>query len=92
MNKETREIVFIPLLVWAALLVLALASLAYAFWHPAPARFEVGLAIAAVKSLLIGLIFMQLRKASGLVKIASLAGPFFLSLLFLFTFADFMTR
>ena len=81
-----------PLLVWAALLALVTVSLGYAYWHGASARFAFGLGIAATKSALIGLVFMQLRKASGLVRVASLAGLFFLSLLFFFSFADFLTR
>lgn len=92
MNDERREIIIIPLLVWAALMALVFVSLGYAYWHGAPARFAVGLAIAAVKTAFIALIFMQLRRASGLVRIASLAGLFFLSLLFFFSFADFLTR
>lgn len=92
MDSNHRDIIVVPLLVWAALLVLVLVSLGYACWPGAPARFAFGLGIAAIKSALIGLVFMQLRRASGLVRIASLAGLFFLSLLFFFSFADFLTR
>ena len=69
-----------------------LVTLGYAYWPGAPAHFAFGLVVAAVKTALIALIFMQLRKASGLVRIASLTGLFFLALLFFFSFADFLTR
>ena len=92
MSEETRRILLIPLLVWAGLITLMFASLGYAYLPDAPAKLAAGLVVAALKAGLIGTIFMQLRKASGLVLVAGAAGLFWLSLLFLFSFADFLTR
>jgi caa(3)-type oxidase subunit IV len=92
MDREMRHILIIPLIVWAALIALLGLSLAYAYWPDAPGKFLAGLFIAGAKAAPIGAIFMQLRNASPLVQLASAAGLAWLSLLFLFSFADFLTR
>jgi len=92
MDREFRHIVFVPVLVWIGLMVLLGLSLAYAYWPAGLAKFAVGLAIAAAKAALIGAIFMQLRKASAIVQLAAASGVAWLSLLFLFSFAEFLTR
>ncbi len=92
MDEETREILLVPLLVWAGLMVLLGATLGYAYLPGAPGKVVSGLVIAGIKVALIGAVFMQLTKASGLVRIAAAAGIAWLSLLFLFSFADFLTR
>ena len=91
-NEEFRHVVVRPLAVWAALLVLLLLSIGYAYLHGAPAKLAVGLMVAAAKIALIAEIFMELRKASALVRVTAAAGAFWLGLLFLFSFADFLTR
>ena len=73
-------------------MVLLGLSLAYAYWPSGPAKFGAGLGIATVKAALIATIFMQLRKSSALVHLAAAAGGAWLTLLFLFSFADFLTR
>ncbi len=80
------------LAVWIGLLLLLLASVGYAYLPGGPAKLPVGLLIAAAKVALIAEIFMELRKASPLVRVAAAAGAFWLGLLFLFSFADFLTR
>lgn len=92
MERGSRHIVLIPLLVWVGLIVLLGISLAYAYWPLGPVKFGAGLAIATVKAGLIATIFMQLRKSSALVHMAAAAGLAWLALLFLFSFADFLTR
>ena len=92
MDRELRHVVIVPLIVWAALMLLVGTTLCYAYWPGAPLMFAAGLLVAATKIALIAAIFMQLRKASALVLIASAVGLAWLSLLFLFSFADFLTR
>ena len=92
MDRETREILLVPLLAWAGLIVLLLASLGYAYLPGAPLKLAGGLGIAAGKVALIAIVFMQLGKASPLARVAAGAGLAWLSLLFLFSFADFLTR
>ena len=92
MDEDTREIVLIPVLVWAALMVLLGATLGYAYLPHAPGKIVSGLVVAAAKAGLIGIVFMQLGKASAIVRLAAVAGLAWLSLLFLFSFADFLTR
>ena len=87
-----RHIVLAPLLVWAALILLLGLSLAYAYWPHGPVKFGAGLAIATAKAGLIAAVFMQLRKAGALVQLAAASGLAWLTLLFLFSFADFLTR
>ena len=91
-GKGIRHIVVAPLLVWLGLLALLGLSLAYAYWPQGPIKFGAGLAIATAKAGLIATVFMQLRKAGPLVHLAAASGLAWLSLLFLFSFADFLTR
>lgn len=93
MNRDTRrQVILVPLFVWAALIGLLAVTIAYAYIPGAPARAGVGLLIGAAKAVLIAVFFMQLRRATGLVRLAALAGLVWLSFLFLFSFADWMTR
>ena len=50
------------------------------------------MAIGALKAVVIALFFMQLLKSDGTVRLASLAGFVFLLVLFLLSFADYLTR
>lgn len=52
----------------------------------------INLAIATAKSLLIALIFMELIRASSLVRIFSLVGLAWLAILFTLVLADYFTR
>ena len=92
MDRDRRQILLIPLLVWAALMVLLAATLGYAYLPRAPGKIVSGLVVAAAKAGLIAIVFMQLGKASAIVRLAAVAGLAWLSLLFLFSFADFLTR
>ena len=92
MDGERRRVLVVPLLVWVGLMLLLGATFGYAYIPGAPLKFLSGLVIAAAKVALIAAIFMQLTKASALVRLAAVAGIAWLSLLFLFSFADFLTR
>lgn len=51
-----------------------------------------GLCIAAVKALLVALVFMRLRRETPLVRLFSAAGLFWLLLLMGLTLTDYLTR
>ncbi|MBT0667618.1 cytochrome C oxidase subunit IV family protein [Novosphingobium profundi] len=91
-HEERREIVLAPLIVWAGLFVLLGLTWGYAYIPGASAKVIVSLTIALAKGALIVAFFMQLRRADGLTRLAALAGIVWASFLFLFTFADFLTR
>lgn len=92
MREPVRKVVLAPLLAWGGLLLLLSLSLGYAYIPAAPLKSGAGLAIAAAKIAIIVLVFVQFRKTDGLIRIAAAAGLLWLSLLFLLTFADLLTR
>ena len=93
MTPEQRAHVLIaPLKIWAALMVLLAMTFGYAFLPDAPFKLAVSLAIAAAKALLIALLFMQLKRAAGLVGLAAIAGLVWASFLYIIAFADYLTR
>jgi cytochrome c oxidase subunit 4 len=78
---------------YIALLVLLAASAGGAFLPMGPmAKTAFALAIAAAKTAIIFLIFMQLRYQSGLIRVFALAGFFWLAISAALTFADYLTR
>lgn len=91
-RTSMRQLLMTPLLTWAALMALLLATVSYALVPHAPLKPWVALSISAAKASLIALFFMRLVKATPLVRLAGLAGVFWLSFLFLFAFADYLTR
>ncbi len=91
-RPSARVLALTPLLSWAALMVLLAATVTYALTPHAPFKAAVALGISTAKATLIALFFMRLIKAPPLVRLAALAGLFWLSFLFLFVFADYLTR
>ena len=91
-REQRRQVIWTPLLIWGALLLLAGTTLGYAYWHGAPAKLATALALAAAKTLLVAIVFMQLSKAAGIVRVAAVSGAVWASFLYLLTFADAMTR
>lgn len=80
------------LLTWIALLAL-LATTAAAAWAPLGwVNMAISLAIATIKTVLVALMFMRLKRSSWLLRLASLAGLVTLSLLFVLSGADYATR
>lgn len=93
MNRETRRhVIWAPLGIWAGLMALLALTAGYAYWDGMPVKPVVSLGIGVAKGLLIALFFMQLRRSAGLVKLAAMTGLIWASFMFLFTFADFLTR
>ena len=94
MNEKptARSLLTMPVLVWLALLAALGATVAYALTPHLPLKPAFALSISAFKATLIALFFMRLNKETSLVRLAAMAGVFWLSFLFLFTFADYLTR
>ena len=91
-RDQAREVLWAPFIIWALLMALLALTLFYAYLPRAPLKTEAALAIGAAKALLIALFFMQLRQAAGLTRLAAAAGLAWASLLYLFTFAEMLTR
>jgi len=81
-----------PLLVWLALSVLLGLTAGLSFLPMGAFNVVAAFAIGGLKGLLIALFFMQLRQSSTQLRVVSAAGLFWLSLLFLLSFADYLTR
>lgn len=92
MNGELSTIVRRAVGVWIALVVLALATLGFAYLPAGAWNLPVALAIAAAKALLVAALFMELVGASTIARLAAFAGVFLVAILFALTFADEMTR
>jgi cytochrome c oxidase subunit 4 len=78
--------------VFGSLLVLTALTVAAASFHFGRYNDVIALAIAGAKALLVVTYFMHLRHATGLTRVFVVASVFWLGLLFVFTFADLVTR
>ena len=78
--------------VWAALLGLLLLSLFLGYIPMGPLTVASGVAIAAVKSTLVLVFFMELSRSRALLRLAALAGLIFVAVMFALTLADVLTR
>ena len=78
--------------VFAALVVLTLATVAVSYLDLGPASVVVALAIAFTKALLVLLFFMHLRESPGLTWVVAGGGVFWLAILIALTMSDVMTR
>lgn len=93
MTRDDRRTVLLdPLKTWAGMIALVLLSAVYAHLPQMPAKLVANLALAAAQIGLIAMFLMQLRKAAAVVRLAAMTGVVWASFLFLFTFADFLTR
>ena len=79
-------------LIWAALLLLLLLSLALAYVPMGFFTPTAGIVIAFVKAGLVILLFMELGTSIALIRLAAAAGVVFLAVLFALTLADVLSR
>jgi cytochrome c oxidase subunit 4 len=86
--KSSRDL----LLVLGVLLALLTLSALTVLLPPAPWKTAAGLLIAGLKLGVIALFFMRLREHRGLTRIFAAAGLFWLGLLMVLVFADYLTR
>ena len=78
--------------VFAALIVLAVATVGFAYLDLGPLNNVVAMGIAIAKMVLIMLYFMHLRYSSRLTQIFAVIGFAFLVILVAFTLSDYFTR
>ncbi len=81
-----------PLAVWAALVLLALASLVAAYRPPGTLAAPITLAIAAIMVVLLWLFLMDLIGSEALVRLIAVAGLLWLSFMFALTSSDYLFR
>ena len=79
-------------LIWVALMLLLLLTLALAYVPMGTISPATGIGIAAIKAALVVLLFMELNDATPLIRLAALSGVVFLSAFFLLTLADVLSR
>lgn len=89
---DRRRILLWPLCIWIALVLLGALSLGFSLCPGLPAKPMIQLSVVAVQAALILGLFMNLGKASALVRMTALIGAIWLSFLFLLAFADLATR
>lgn len=77
---------------WIALLLLLAVTVGVAFLPIGSAKIWLGYAIATAKAGLILWFFMELRRESGIARLAALAGFVWMAFLLILTAADYMTR
>jgi cytochrome c oxidase subunit 4 len=81
-----------PGAVWIALSALLAATVISAYIPLGAINTILNMAIAAAKVALILVFFMKLRSSSALIRLASLAGLFWLLFMFSLTAGDYLTR
>jgi caa(3)-type oxidase subunit IV len=92
MDNARRDIWIRPLLTWAALCGLLALTCALAFTPLGRGNLAVSLGIAAVKACLVGVVFMRLFEKNSLNRLAAMAGPVWIFIMFLLMFSDYATR
>lgn len=92
MTHDLRRRALRLLLAWAALIGLMLASLGSAYLPLGPWNLVAGIAIAAVKSLLVLAVFMGLLRAPAVLRLVAAIGFCMLGLLFVLSGVDYATR
>lgn len=80
------------LLTWTALMALAALSFALRFAHLGKMGMAVALAIAAVKALLVGLVFMELAFERASIRLAFAAGLLMTVVMLALMIGDVVTR
>ena len=78
--------------VFAALIVLLGLSAGTAALPPAAWKTGASLVIAVIKTALVALFFMRLREQRGLIRVFASAGLFWLAILVVLVFSDYLTR
>ncbi len=79
-------------LIWLALLVLLLTSFGTAYIPLGPWNMPIGIGIAFVKAGLVAALFMELKQARALIRLACAAGFFIVFILYGLTTIDVLMR
>lgn len=78
--------------IWLLLLVLLGVTAATAYIDLRGKGPALHLGVAGLQVVLIWLLFMDLARASGVVRLSAMAGLLWLAIMFLLTFSDYVTR
>jgi len=87
-SSATRNYV----LVFAALMILTVLTVAVSFIEMGPFHLMVALLIAVAKAVLVGLFFMHLWESKRLLWLAAVAGFFWLAIMLGLTLTDYLSR
>jgi len=88
MDRPVRPLV----LTWLALLALLAATAGCALLRLGWLNTAISLAIALAKALLVAIVFMRLKRAPALLRLAAVTGAVTLALLFGLSLTDYTTR
>jgi cytochrome c oxidase subunit 4 len=88
MNKAIRPLVF----TWIALMALLATTAACALLRLGWLNTAISLAIACAKASLVAIVFMRLRRAPALLRLAAVAGAVTFALLIGLSMTDYATR
>lgn len=75
-----------------SLLALVVASLGLAYVPMGWGNVAVALGIAALQAVIVAAVFMELRKPKTLMRLSAAAALVFLAILFVLSFADYLSR
>jgi cytochrome c oxidase subunit 4 len=88
MKQATRPLVF----TWIALMALLATTAGCALLRLGWLNTAISFAIALAKAVLVALVFMRLKRAPALLRLAAVAGAVMLALLFGLSLTDYTTR
>jgi cytochrome c oxidase subunit 4 len=91
-RQEILQLCKLPVAIWAALMLLLALTVGSAYVPLGTLNIVINLAIACIKATLVALFFMKLNRSSSLLRLAAVAGFFWLILMFLLTGGDYLTR
>ena len=96
MSPHARHVLSLgawPTLLWVVLVLLVAATLAVAYSSLGVAtKTVIHLAVVTIQVTLIGVFFMNLRGSRALVRLAAVAGLYWLIIMFVLTFNDYASR
>ncbi|WP_373651524.1 MULTISPECIES: cytochrome C oxidase subunit IV family protein [unclassified Schlesneria] len=92
MISHTRTVVGTYFRVYGMLLVLLAATVLAARYDAGPWNIAITLAIASLKAVLIGAVFMHIKQETPLVKLVITIAFFWLLIMFSLTFSDYWSR
>jgi cytochrome c oxidase subunit 4 len=91
-DNHTLRLWLLPAAVWLALLTLLAITVSASYLPLGLGNGIVSMGVVASKAFLITYFFMTLQSSSALLRLAALAGIFWLILSFSLTFSDYVTR
>jgi cytochrome c oxidase subunit 4 len=91
-GNDTLRLWLMPIAVWFALLILLAVTVSASYLPLGAGNGIVSMSVVVGKTALIMYFFMNLRSSSALLRLASLAGLFWLIFGFSLTFSDYLTR